>query len=532
MVKDIRLLLFALLALAISCKKKTDVTTNPPGTPEIENYDTTGTLKDAADFPVGIGVRYDLMTTDPVYAAIVKREFDNVTVENELKHVSVVANDGSFNYTKADQLVNQLQAAGLGIYGHPLVFFQSNNVTFLRSQTKFTNTANAVVNGGFESGSGNTFTNWFTQVTGSANGSVSSEASDVYEGSRAMRVTVNTPGANPYDIQAVSDVFPVSTGSSYTASFYAKAATASQLKLVVQNTTYQEKVFTIGTTWQKYSYTFTSPEPSLTIRFHFPSAGTFIIDSVYLAVPITGTYVIDPVKIDTAMKRYITNTVTRYKGKMIAWDVVNEPLNDNTGVIKNNPNPGTNNGDEFYWAEYLGNDYISKAVQYARAADATTPLFINESNLESDLNKLNGMISLINDLKSKGTPIDGIGLQMHITTFTNPSGIDQAFAKLAATGLKIKVTELDVRVNPYNFNPFNPTQEQFTLQSDVYRYVARSYRANVPAAQRFGISVWDLSDKDSWIVTTQGKVDFPTLFSSTYTKKPSYYGFLVGLKKR
>jgi endo-1,4-beta-xylanase len=118
---------------------------------------------------------------------------------------------------------------------------------------------------------------------------------------------------------------------------------------------------------------------------------------------------------------------------------------------------------------------------------------------------------------------------MHISINTNNVGIDDAFRKLAATGLLVHVSEMDVRINPGNLSPFVPTSTQLDQQSQKFQYVAQSYYANVPAAQRWGITVWNLTDADSWIVTG-GKIDFPTLFNSGYQPKASFNGFLAGLK--
>ena len=118
---------------------------------------------------------------------------------------------------------------------------------------------------------------------------------------------------------------------------------------------------------------------------------------------------------------------------------------------------------------------------------------------------------------------------MHISINTSNAGIDNAFQKLAATGLLIHISEMDVRVNPSNATGFTATSALHDQQAQKYKYVAQSYFQNVPAAQRFGITVWNLTDADSWIVLS-GKEDLPTLFNSNYQKKAAYTGFLQGLK--
>ena len=88
---------------------------------------------------------------------------------------------------------------------------------------------------------------------------------------------------------------------------------------------------------------------------------------------------------------------------------------------------------------------------------------------------------------------------------------------------------MDVRINPSNTTGFSATPALLDQQAQKYKYVAQSYFQNVPAAQRYGITVWNLTDADSWIVLS-GKVDFPALFNSSYQKKAAFSGFVQGLK--
>jgi len=106
---------------------------------------------------------------------------------------------------------------------------------------------------------------------------------------------------------------------------------------------------------------------------------------------------------------------------------------------------------------------------------------------------------------------------------------------LAATGLKVRISELDVRLNPNNKAGFNALPVDPTIlasQANMYKYVVNSYMKNVPATQRFGITVWGVDDPDSWIITSQHNVDAPLLFDSSFVKKAAYSGFLQGLKNK
>jgi endo-1,4-beta-xylanase len=230
-----------------------------------------------------------------------------------------------------------------------------------------------------------------------------------------------------------------------------------------------------------------------------------------------------------ALKNWITAIVTRYKGKVTGWDVANEVVIDGTGSLRTSANSSGSGGDSFYWADYLGRSYIDSAFVWANAADPTAKLFINDYNLEIDNRKLDSTIKIINELKAASVPIHGVGLQMHININTSNASIDNAFQKLAATGLLIHISEMDIRINPSNTTPFTPTSALLDQQAAKFKYVAESYFRNIPAAQRYGITVWDLTDADSWIVVG-GKQDAPTLFDASYNKKVAFTEYIKGLQ--
>jgi endo-1,4-beta-xylanase len=88
---------------------------------------------------------------------------------------------------------------------------------------------------------------------------------------------------------------------------------------------------------------------------------------------------------------------------------------------------------------------------------------------------------------------------------------------------------LDVRINPNDKTGFTPNQLFYGYQAGMYNYVVNSYLKYIPKAQRYG-SVWSVDDPESWIVTTQNKVDYPLLFNANFAKKPAYTGILKALK--
>src|SRR5215204_414485 len=211
-----RLLIVAVLFFLLpSCSKKNDPPS--PVNPPVVNEST---LKETSSVPVGVGISYDLLKSNPSYSSLVKTHFDRITAEYQMKHGANVKNDGSFDFTKTDEFVNTLAAGnGLTVFGHTLAWHQNNNGSYLRSLAGTTG-PNLVLNPGFENG----FTNWFTQVSSTAPtaGSITLETTDVQSGTQATKVVVSTPGPNAYSIQIVSDNFSVTNGTSYKLKFWAK----------------------------------------------------------------------------------------------------------------------------------------------------------------------------------------------------------------------------------------------------------------------------------------------------------------------
>ncbi|MDR2147236.1 MAG: endo-1,4-beta-xylanase, partial [Tannerella sp.] len=235
----------------------------------------------------------------------------------------------------------------------------------------------------------------------------------------------------------------------------------------------------------------------------------------------------DRAKVDNAMRIWITDCINHFKGDVHAWDVVNEPMADGNSGLRTSANTNTEGAtDIFFWSDFLGRDYALKAFQYAAAADPNALLFINDNNLESNSAKLDSLIAYVNELKAKGAKIDGIGTAMHVNIATSKTGIDYMFQKLAATGLKIRISELDVTCN--NVRGFVLTPQVLDYQAATYHDVVVSYLQNIPAAQRQDITVWGVDDANSWLYNDG--TDFPLLFDGNYVTKPAFDGFLQGLK--
>ncbi|CCO37420.1 endo-1,4-beta-xylanase [Rhizoctonia solani AG-1 IB] len=171
----------------------------------------------------------------------------------------------------------------------------------------------------------------------------------------------------------------------------------------------------------------------------------------------------------SVIQNHITTVGTRYKGKIYAWDVVNEIFNED-GTLRSS-----------VFSRVLGENFVAISFKAARAADPSAKLYINDYNLDSVNRKVNGLVNLVKRQRAAGTPIDGIGVP------------------------EVAITELDIA----------------NASGNDYATVVKAC-LNVPKC--VGITVWGVSDKDSWRANSN-----PLLFNRSYQKKPAYNSVISAL---
>ncbi|GAA3799773.1 hypothetical protein GCM10022226_19110 [Sphaerisporangium flaviroseum] len=199
-----------------------------------------------------------------------------------------------------------------------------------------------------------------------------------------------------------------------------------------------------------------------------------------------------------AMINHINGVMGHYRGQILAWDVVNEAFADGGAV-------GTLRSSIFQ--QRLGNGFIEEAFRAARAADPAAKLCYNDYNIDdANANKTRGVYNMVRDFKSRGVPIDCVGLQSHFGQV--PGNYQQNIQQFAALGVDVQITELDIGGSG-------------TGQADSYRRVTQACMA-VPRCT--GITVWGITDKYSW-----RSGDTPLLFDGNFNKKPAYTAVLNAL---
>ncbi len=234
------------------------------------------------------------------------------------------------------------------------------------------------------------------------------------------------------------------------------------------------------------------------------------------------------------LKKYIFAVAGRYKGKVAQWDVINETIDDNG----NNKNPYRLR--DSFWFRKLGPEFVEMAFRWAHEADPQAKLYYNDYGIEGIGGKSDAAFALIKDLKAKGVPIDGLGLQWHIGISHQLYPGDtyyQNAQRLQDAGIDFAVTEFDVAMpvvvydgaDPrYGLEPSN-TPDLFE-QGRLYRNVMQ-YALSFPNCT--AVNLWGFTDKHSWIPGfTIGRLKrnppgipqgAATLFDANYQPKPAFW---------
>jgi endo-1,4-beta-xylanase len=236
------------------------------------------------------------------------------------------------------------------------------------------------------------------------------------------------------------------------------------------------------------------------------------------------------------LKHHIDAVVTHFKGRVYAWDVVNEAIMDD-GQYRTAHEAEADQRSP--WHGILGVDYIAKAFEYAHAADPEAKLFYNDYRHYIPA-KRQAIYAMLKELLARGVPIHGVGLQCHLNIEPSTDASDQGFYQTvpeleaaielyASLGLDVQVTELDlslyvpgVKYTPEMFY----TAETFTdalEQRQARRYAAFFELFRKHAKVITGVTFWGIADDNTWLSEfSSGRKDFPLLFDEKHEPKPAF----------
>jgi len=229
-----------------------------------------------------------------------------------------------------------------------------------------------------------------------------------------------------------------------------------------------------------------------------------------------------PEQLSNLLREHITTMMKHYSGQVFAWDVVNEALDEN-GRPKDSPwynRPGIGLSGK-------GTAHIEQAFRWAHEADPHALLFYNEAEGEGMNRKSDAIYAMVKDFRQRGVPIDGVGLQMHISGLdVDTTALAANIARLTALGVQVHITELDVSL------PLDPTtgqarKDDLVRQADVYRAVFRACMQNPGCT---AIQTWGFTDKYSWIGShSHGTRGAALPFDRAYRPKPAYEAMIEEL---
>jgi endo-1,4-beta-xylanase len=224
---------------------------------------------------------------------------------------------------------------------------------------------------------------------------------------------------------------------------------------------------------------------------------------------------LSPSDLRAAVDRHIRSVVSHYRGRVLAWDVVNEAIDDNGFGLRDS-----------VFRQKLGDGYIADAFRAARESDPQALLFYNDYGGEGTGGKGDAIYELVRNLVAQGVPIDGVGLQMHLRAASPPaeSSVAANMRRLAALGLRVNISEMDVRVGDSG----GATAANLDRQKTVYHSMVSLCVAE-PACH--AVTFWGFTDAHTWITSTFGP-DAPLLFDAQYAAKPAFYGVFDALMRR
>ncbi|MDR6178534.1 endo-1,4-beta-xylanase [Pseudomonas sp. SORGH_AS 211] len=216
------------------------------------------------------------------------------------------------------------------------------------------------------------------------------------------------------------------------------------------------------------------------------------------------------------LKQHIATVVGHYRGRVYAWDVVNEAIDpDQPSCLRDDR-----------WLQVVGPDYMAVAFRAAHAADPQARLFINDFNTQEPA-KRDCLARVVKALLAEGVPVQGIGHQTHISIYwPSLAAIDQSLGTFARLGLENQLTELDMSLyQHHDYQPQQPLAQRLNLQAERYRDLMALVLAHPEVT---AVTWWGVADDHSWLNHEPGAPgdDQPLLFDRQQRPKPAFWAVL------
>jgi len=557
------------------------------GNPSNSAYDYLkdyGNLKDYINyekypnFHLGVGTTASEYNKKGNVYRMTNDNFTETVAGNAMKMASCVSGNGSMNFSTVTAYVNNATAAGLNVYGHTLAWHSQQPIAWLSSLMK-DHPAKVLKDGDvtvYQTLAEKNFTK--EQSVGWHSDYAQFNYNITFDATNGMKVHTSKKANQNYEVQYIAmDNILTEKGGTVKMTMTIKGSAAGQLSAKLGDWgSGPSNNIKFTKEWQDVEVTYKS---TIAGSFLLIQSGSFLgdiyIKNIKFEVPVKGktmtnedgttwVYVPQPTPLtaeevhDTlvyAMDKWIKGMMNACKGKVKAWDVVNEAIsgggNDGHGNYtlqhrqgyKAGSNTWDVGGNAFYWQDYMGDlEYVRQAVRLARKyGPEDIKLFINDYNLESDWDHNKKVKSLINWIKkweSDGeTYIDGIGTQMHISYYENSgtqtskkNAITTMFRLMAATGKLVRVSELDMGYVDKNGKdvPTNKmTETQHKNMANFYKWIIKQYLLIIPAAQQWGICQWCATDSPS---NSGWRANTPVgWWDINYYRKHAYAGVCEGL---
>lgn len=534
---------------------------------------------------IGMGADMYLNAKKPLYKTIVDNNFNCVTFGNAMKMQSALKANGTLDFTTIDAAVALLPSS-MAIWGHNFLWHTQQQNNYLKSV--IAPKQNIIPD------AGDPMTN-VIEDSGFDNATLSSKWSSWSNNTRSLD---NTTGANgssssmKFIVAGASSAYMWSDQAFYTftgdlpegtyiCTYWAKTdMPGAKIQFIAQdgdksvdgNAKYGSTTASLTSDWTQITEEFTIADGVVSLglervglqfgkgaqtdytiwvdefKFGVKNASSKVSSSKASITYTPKTEEEKATALNTAMETWIKGMAEHMasvaQGRVIGWDVVNEPINDGNYELRGVDNKNFMDTDaawketttdgliinwasgHWYWGAFLGKDYAVTAFKLARQyCESSTKLFINEYGLESSTGKLAALIDYVNyiDQTAGSTVVDGIGTQMHIDKSIDTTKITEMFTTLAATGKLIRITELDIALGTAS-----PSAELLSKQQSLYQFVISEYLRIIPAAQQAGICIWGVSDNADehtyWLPD-----QCPNLWDANYVRKIAYMGVANGL---